>query len=681
MPNMSDQELLSIISNAESQAVIYNGEFSRINERLLKDYLQDPYGDEVADQSQVISPDVQDVVESDMPSLARVFLGSSQPVVFEPRSNNEDEIKEVEEKNKYVNYLIMNKPDSYQTLFNWMKDAEIQKNGVLKYFIEDSRKTEEVSYSGVNEDELQQIVLDLQRDQVKKIEVASSSEDEFGSFDITFKVTRGSQELKIINVPNEQFLISKNASTLDNAELVGDKVNNKTRGQLLSEGIDRELINQLPRVSVQRDNNSTLKNIRNRDTGQSVEGEEINDWANELVEITDLYVMVDYDQDGVAERRHILKSGNHILINEAFDHVPYASLSCLLMPHKAIGRSRAELTQQTQRVKTVLMRQTLDNMYAVNRPRNVLHPDVNIDDYLQMRPNGAVRLKSKTQVNPANAVVPLVVPPMMQQSLQVVQYMDSVRAQSTGTYLASQGLDADSIAKETATRFMGVQEKGDEKIELVARTMAETGWRKLYEGVAWMVSHFQDEETEIFVLGESLKVNPSGWRYEHFVSSKVGLGAGSPEKMVESMQGILGIQQQLQAAGSPMVDQVKLYNTLDDIIKGLGLKQTDKFFNDPEKPEQLLLAENEILKAQLLQTQQLLEQSQNPLAEAETIKAQARLIEAQGKSGLEAAKIAENARQFNIKTAQDAKQHQDDLVFDLTKLEVDSGVNIQGANV
>jgi hypothetical protein len=681
MPNMSDQELLSIISNAESQAVIYNGEFSRINERLLKDYLQDPYGDEVADQSQVISPDVQDVVESDMPSLARVFLGSSQPVVFEPRSNNEDEIKEVEEKNKYVNYLIMNKPDSYQTLFNWMKDAEIQKNGVLKYFIEDSRKTEEVSYSGVNEDELQQIVLDLQRDQVKKIEVASSSEDEFGSFDITFKVTRGSQELKIINVPNEQFLISKNASTLDNAELVGDKVNNKTRGQLLSEGIDRELINQLPRVSVQRDNNSTLKNIRNRDTGQSVEGEEINDWANELVEITDLYVMVDYDQDGVAERRHILKSGNHILINEAFDHVPYASLSCLLMPHKAIGRSRAELTQQTQRVKTVLMRQTLDNMYAVNRPRNVLHPDVNIDDYLQMRPNGAVRLKSKTQVNPANAVVPLVVPPMMQQSLQVVQYMDSVRAQSTGTYLASQGLDADSIAKETATRFMGVQEKGDEKIELVARTMAETGWRKLYEGVAWMVSHFQDEETEIFVLGESLKVNPSGWRYEHFVSSKVGLGAGSPEKMVESMQGILGIQQQLQAAGSPMVDQVKLYNTLDDIIKGLGLKQTDQFFNNPEKPEQLLLAENEILKAQLLQTQQLLEQSQNPLAEAETIKAQARLIEAQGKGGLEAAKIAENARQFNIKTAQDAKQHQDDLVFDLTKLEVDSGVNIQGANV
>jgi len=196
-----------------------------------------------------------------------------------------------------------------------------------------------------------------------------------------------------------------------------------------------------------------------------------------------------------------------------------------------------------------------------------------------------------------------------------------------------------------------------------------------------MVSHFQDEETEIFVLGESLKVNPSGWRYEHFVSSKVGLGAGSPEKMVESMQGILGIQQQLQATGSPMVDQVKLYNTLDDIIKGLGLKQTDKFFNDPEKPEQLLLAENEILKAQLLQTQQLLEQSQNPLAEAETIKAQARLIEAQGKGGLEAAKIAENARQFNIKTAQDAKQHQDDLVFDLTKLEVDSGVNIQGANV
>ena len=676
---MTESELLSLVSNAESSAVIYNGEFSRINERLLKDYLQEPYGDEVADQSQVISSDVQDVVESDMPSLARVFLGSTQPVAFEANTANEAENIEIDEKNTYVNHLIMNQPWSYQTLFSWMKDATIQKNGVVKYFMEDSRKTEEVGYSGVNENELNQIIIDLQRDDVQKVEIASQLGNEDQSFDITFKVTRGKQEFKIVGVPSEQFLISRNAKSIEDAELVGDTSCNKTRGQLLSEGFKRSLIDQLPRISSDRNNKSTLKNIRNKDTGNTNDIADINDWANELVELTDLYVRIDWDGDGIAERRHILKSGNVILVNEAFDHEPYATLSGLIMPHKAIGRSRGELTQQTQRVKTVLMRQTLDNIYSVNHPRNVVHPDVNLDDMSKIRMNGIVRMKTKTNIIPQQAVLPLVVPSLAPQTLQVIQYMDSVRAQSTGTYMASQGLDADAIAKETATRFTGVAEKGDEKIELVARTMAETGWRKLYEGVAWMVAHFQDSESEIMVLGKPLTVDPTKWRYNHNVTSKVGLGAGNQEKLVGAIQGILGIQQQMKMQGSQMVDESKMYHSLSEIVNGLGFKQVDKFFNNPERPEQLIQAENELLKAQLQQLQLAMEQSQNPLAQAEQIRAEAKLIEAKGKGGIEVAKLQENQRQFNIKTAQDANQNQKKTAIELTKLEIDSGQNVEGA--
>jgi len=686
---MTDSELLSIVSNAESNAVVYNGEFSRINERLLKDYLQEPYGDEVDDQSQVISPDVQDVVESDVPSLARVFLGSAQPIVFESNTLDEAEMQEVEEKNLYVNHLIMNQEWSYQTLFSWMKDASIQKNGVVKYFMEDTRKTEEVKYKGLDQDELDQVILDLQRDDVKKIEIVGHKEDEQlpGKFDITFKVTRGCQEFKVIGVPTEQFLISKNATSIETAELVGDKVENKTRGQLVSEGFDRDIINQLPKTSPDRSSNSTLQNIRNKDTGSTSSGEEVKEWSNELVELTDLYIMIDFDGDGVAERRHILKSGNHILINEPFDHEPYASLSGIIMPHKAIGRSRAELTQQTQKVKTALIRSLQDNIYSVARPRNVVHNDVNLDDYLKIRQNGAIRLKRDSQVNPTQAVVPLIVPPMMQPLLQTVQYWDQVSAKSTGQQLASQGLDADSISKETATRFNGIEEKGDEKIELVARSMAETGWRKLYQGTAWMVAHFQDSATEIMVLGKQLTIDPTKWRHNHKVTSKVGLGAGSGQKLVEAMQGILGVQQQLKMQGSPLVDEAKLFNSLSDLTKGLGFKQVDKFFNNPERPEQLIIAENEALKAQLQQAMMALEQLQqgNPLAEAEQVKAQSalqqKIITLQSDAAFKAAKLDEDKRQFNVSTAQKANQDNKNLAFDLTKLEVDSGQDIPGSAV
>ena len=60
MPKMTESELLAIVSNAETGARNHNGDYTRINERALKDYLQRPYGDEVEGKSRVVSPDVTD---------------------------------------------------------------------------------------------------------------------------------------------------------------------------------------------------------------------------------------------------------------------------------------------------------------------------------------------------------------------------------------------------------------------------------------------------------------------------------------------------------------------------------------------------------------------------------------------------------------------------------------------
>lgn len=77
------------------------------------------------------------------------------------------------------------------------------------------------------------------------------------------------------------FLITRNATSLDDAELVGDRIR-KTRSELLAEGFSRELIDQLP--ALDNDNNkrsSNLKAIRNRDQGGANDSETINDWANQ----------------------------------------------------------------------------------------------------------------------------------------------------------------------------------------------------------------------------------------------------------------------------------------------------------------------------------------------------------------------------------------------------------------
>ena len=129
------------------------------------------------------------------------------------------------------------------------------------------------------------------------------------------------------------------------------------------------------------------------------------------------------------------------------------------------------------------------------------------------------------------------------------------------------------------------------------------------------------------------------------------------------------MHQQLQANGSPLTDEVKRYNIAKGITTASGMPEPDEFFNNPERPEQLITAQNEILTKLVQQLQEQLQQLQNPLAEAETIKAQASLIKAQGEQKLNVAELVEEQRQFNIKTAQDQKQFRDDLAFKLTELE------------
>ena len=687
---MTEPELVALLSQAEEDAATYNGEFSADNTKYLAAYLGNKTGEfsAIPNQSSVVSTDIADVVEADMPSLARIFLGSGDVVTFTPNTESEVEIQEAEEKTKYVNWIVRSQPESFSIIHNWLKDAEIQKNGVVKYFIEEQKDVEVVEYEGVDAEEVQAIIESLKGSKVDKVKVEVSEQEEVevmgatpndaATFDIKFRVTTEKQKVCIINVPPELFLITRNARSLDDAELVGDRVR-KTRGELLSEGFDRELIEQLSTIDEEDHRNSNLNTIRNEDQGGANYDTNINNWASETVEISDLYVKIDFDGDGIAERRHVMLSGNKVLVNEYFNHVPYASLSAVLMPHKAIGRSRAEITYPYQLQKTALQRGINDNIYMVNNPRNVVHPDVDLDDMLTVRTNGIIRLEEDTQILPGNAVFPLSIPYIGQQALQVIQYVDSTRAQTTGSLMSNQGLEADKLNQETATRFNGVKDSSDAKIELIARNYGETGFRKLYEGIAWLVSRYQNTETEFRVLGKALTVNPKAWKYAHHVQSNVGLGAGDNEKSLETLQGIYGIQQSLIQQGSTLADEKDVYNTLARIIEGAGFPRVNEFFNDPEEDTETLKAENEILNKMVVQLQEQAQMMQNPLAEAEQIKQEAFLVKAQSDAQIKVAQLQSDNEQFQAKLMADSKKASEDLALKLTELELKAGQDLNGA--
>lgn len=677
MANLKEDELLSLVSQMEAEAVNQQSKRNAENEELERRYNGELYGNEVEGRSSVVSQDVKDTVEADMPGLVRTILGSGPIMAFKANNpNNEKEVAEAAEKTAYVDWLVRGQAKSFRVNYGFLKDVDKLKMGVLKYFFEETEATKEKEFKNINEIELVEIIEDLETEPFfDDLEVINEEKNEDGTFNLKFKVKTKKQEIKIVGVPSDTFIISPGATDEDDAKLVGDQ-STKTRGQLLAEGYKRSVISSLPTKGVAGTSTRTFT----FDLDGNVDPSDFGEWSAQHVEISDLYVMIDYDQDGISERRHIIKSGNVILENEAFDHVPYAIASALLIPHEAIGEGRAEQVVKVAEVKTALTRQMLDNGYMANNPKLSINDNVNIDDALSDAIGGVVRFAGEG--SPQNNIGAIAVPFIGDKSLLLIQHMDQIKAASVGTQMGSQGLNADQLTKETATRFEGVRDAAAAKLELVTRIIAEVGYRKLYTGIAWIASQFQNTEREFTVLGKALTANPEKWRYDHQVDSEIGLGAGDNDEAITNLTGIWQIQSQLKMEGSPLVDDEKRFNTMDKMVRALEFKDTAQFFNDPSEPAQLLKAENEQLNAMVLQLQQQQElmaqqlQQSNQLADAAKVEQQTALLKEQNSNQLNMLKLGENSRQFDIKTAQAGKHHTEDVAVDLTKIEVDSGKDV-----
>jgi hypothetical protein len=662
-------------------AVGNNTKLMQANDEFQRRYDRELYGDEEPEQSSFVSNDCFDIVESDMPPLVKLFLGSGDVMKFDPRNvGNQEDRQEAEEKSKYVDWQIRKQPWSYRVLSGWLKNAEVLQISPVKYMIEETTEIEEHKKTGLSDDELVAFEESLEGENVKSIDLVREELGEEGAEStVVFRVEKTRKRVKVEIVNLESFRMSKNAKDKNDADVVGD-VQAIKRGDLLKMGFDRELISQIPLSGVQQSQNSSMENIRNRDEGNGEENKVTSIWAQEEVEIEDLYPMIDYDDDGIPERRHIMRSaqGDIILVNEAFNHVPYAMISAYQSPNRAVGKSRVEVTAPTAEAKTYVQRGMHNNIYAVNNPRLGINKNVNFDDVFDMNINGVVRSSANTPIG--NDITQITIPFIGDAAIQVMQFLDQSRAKTTGSQIASQGLDSDDFGKETATRFQGVQDEGQDKIHLVARNYAD-GWRELYEGVAWLDQNFQDSATEISVLGKELKVDPRMWAINHNAVPMVGLAIGDDEEVLKNMSALWNVLTQLKSEGSLMVDEKKRYNVLSKTIKALGLENVGEFANDPEQPEELLQAQNEQMVQAIQVMQKQLEAMQNPLAESETIRAQAKLIEAQVKQQSELDKLAEQIRQFNISTAQNQEQFDQTLAKDLTQMEIDSGQDIPGSTV
>ena len=142
---ISNIELQSLLSNQIQNALGYlGGELSDSRTKSLEYYLGDKLGTEIDGRSQVVSTDVSDTIESILPNLLRVFTASDNVVRCDPVTA--EDVPLAEQASAYLNHVFYKENNGFQLLYNFFKDALIEKNGFLKIYYDESETVEHETY-------------------------------------------------------------------------------------------------------------------------------------------------------------------------------------------------------------------------------------------------------------------------------------------------------------------------------------------------------------------------------------------------------------------------------------------------------------------------------------------------------------------------------------------------------
>ena len=605
-----EQELKATITSETTDALGYqNGKLVQERSLALDYYNSEKMGNEVEGRSQVISSDVLEAVESVLPSLLRIFTAGDDIVKFEPVGQEDEEASK--QATEYINHIIFKDNDGWRIFYTWFKDALIQKNGFIKHYYKYEDEYLKESYKDLTEIEYQALLVDDAVEVLKVEEKASETmvQTEQGempdvqtTFDVDIRRKSSSGKICIENIPPEEMLLSKRTKTLQDAPFIAHRIK-KTVSDLIAEGYDRKKIEDLPSYANSRWNEESLsRNLFDEETYM----DENADPSMREVLVQECYIRSDIDNDGVAELIKVICVGdsNEILDVEEISYIPFSTITPIINPHRLFGMSVADLVMDIQQIKSVLLRQCLDNAFLMNNSRVLaVENQVNLDDLLSSRAGNIVRVKTP------NAVVPMQAQNFMQEGLAMMEKIDQIKESRSGISRMQQGLDPNTIQKShtTATGVREAMQSAGQRIETIARVFAETGMKDLMNCLLKLTTQYQDHKRIIKIRNEYVPIDPREWKNKFNLSINVGLGTGSHEQRLQILGQILGIQEKILMSGSKLANEQNIYNTLERMVHNAGFKSPQEFFTNPEtlppEPPKDPMQENPLLIATQQQIQ------------------------------------------------------------------------------
>lgn len=595
---MTPRDLGAALKDMSEAANHYHDQIEELQDQAFEYYEAGPNGHEVEGRSQLVMPDVQEVLDDTAAALLRMFVSGDRTVEFE--AVNEEDEQAADDATSAIEYNFMRKQDGYGVLNDVIQDGNLRKLGVFKTVSEKkervSRRWELVPVEGLPLVEAEFDVEDVRLVQETDPETGQSVE----MARVLIKEEKSEYCYNLVAVPDCEFRFCADARHEDEADFLSH-AKPTTRSDLVGMGFDRDQVYRLPEHSERSEDKHKSDRLDHSIQEQKTE-------ALQRVLLCEDYARIDVDGDGIAELvkayrvdGEVLRWQGEPILNEVgeqevdeygeplfedgdlaietVDEQPFSIFCPFPRPHRIIGYSLADKIMDIQLARTQLLRQLMDGMMLTNLPRHEVVEsgvgDHTYDDLLNPVAGGVVRVKSQGAVTAMQSNF------NVGQTLQVIEFFSREKEARSGSGRSVPTAGEDSLNNQTATEFLGREGKSETLQEYIARNLAEAfarGCAKLYR-----LMRVEAEPFRIKVDGKYRMVDPSSWPEDMNMRVRVGLGSGSKDKRISAR---MAMQQPLiMSFQEGMSGPEHLFKWMDGTARDMQLGTGEDFMNDPSDPE------------------------------------------------------------------------------------------------
>jgi len=453
--------------------------------------------------SSIVDTSTTETVEAYTAILSDLFLNNGKLARFTPYDNSPGSFKSARDASMITNYAIFKQNNGWEIIQTWIKSALLWKNGIIRWDYVEGYDYEFEEYEKISQGQLDillaeegvEIIGDLNyENELGELNMETGQQDaELVYVDVRIRRKNDNSRVKIENIPPESFRISRDAKSIDDASFVGIQTI-LTRSEIrkmwpdVADNIGEDEWDELGDDMSWDGNGSYAEDIAARKlvTGQSyLQGRMTDDItaleANREVTITECWINVDRDGDGVAELKHFIIAGDTVLYEQDIDMIPVACLSPIDIPYEFYGLSIADFTRSSTLASTAILRGFVENTYLTNYSPKLADPNVVDFSALQnMKPKQII----PTNGNPNGAVASMPPEAISSGTVPLLSHLQTIKEQATGMSKAAQGLnDSLYVSGNSEQKVAAVQSASQKRIQHIARRFAETGMKRLCTGV------------------------------------------------------------------------------------------------------------------------------------------------------------------------------------------------------